>query len=140
MKDLETALKNLPGHTLALCKNGAVLTSNKRGVAPMLNYLKNGQNLKGYSAADRVVGKAAAMLFIKAGVAALYAEVLSQSGLALLKKHGVAVQYGTLTPAIKNRAGTGLCPMEQAVLTEQDIETGVALIAQKFNQLQSAAK
>ncbi len=34
MNDLEAAIKNLEGHTLALCKDGNIIVSDKRGVAP----------------------------------------------------------------------------------------------------------
>ena len=50
-----------------------VITSDKRGVAPMLDFLREGKRFVGYSAADRVVGKSAAMLFIKAGIKEIYA-------------------------------------------------------------------
>ena len=77
MTDLQTAITHLAGHTLALCKGEDILTSDKRGVAPMLGWIREGRDLHGYTAADRVVGKAGAMLFVKAGVCEIYAQTLS---------------------------------------------------------------
>ena len=114
MTDLQKAKNALPGHTLALCKNGAVQTSDLRGVAPMVGFLREGRDLSGFSAADRVVGKAAAMLMIRAGIRCVFAETISQSARAVLAAHGVAVQYATAIDRILNRDRTGPCPMESA--------------------------
>ena len=40
MTDIELAKENLSGHTLALCKDGNIITSDKRGVAPMVDFLR----------------------------------------------------------------------------------------------------
>ena len=66
--------------------------------------------MRGGYAADRIVGKAAALLYVMMGVKGVFAEVLSESALAVLNKHGVHAEYSVLTPNIINRAGDGLCP------------------------------
>ena len=137
MTDLEQAIQALGGHTLALCKDGDIITSDKRGVAPMVGFIRDGKDLHGYSAADKVVGKAAAMLFIKAGITALHAVALSKSAETLLKSHGVKVSCDTLTEYIINRDKTGMCPMEQTVLDTDDIETGTKLIMQRLDEMMS---
>lgn len=139
MTDIEQAKNALGGHSLALCKNGKIIITDLRGVAPMLNFIKNGEELSGYSAADKVVGKAAAALFIKAGVKEIYAEVLSQSGLEFLTEHNVKISYGKLIPFIENRKKDGLCPMESVVQNQTDVETCFNLIANKFASLSSAS-
>ena len=137
MSDLSVAMDHLPGHTLALCRNGAVITSDKRGVAPMVDFFSEGKDLAGYSAADKTVGKAAAMLFIKAGISELYADVLSHAALSLLESHGVKVSFTTLTDRILNRDGTGLCPMESAVIGTDDIDKGVKIITEKLELMRN---
>lgn len=107
-------LKNF-SHTCVLCRGEETWTSDRTGIAPMLDFLDRGIDLSGASAADRIVGKAAAMLFALAGVSSLYAEVLSERALPVLERYGIAVAWGTLTPAIINRRGDGPCPMETAV-------------------------
>ncbi len=138
MNDLLSARQALQGHTLALCKDGHIITDDQHGIAPMLSLIGKGENLAGYSAADLVVGKAAAMLFVKAGIRALYAAVLSESAAEFLKEHAVAVQFGASTPQIINRAGTGPCPMEQTVRDISDPEEGYRLLKQKVHSLQKA--
>ncbi len=120
--DLIAAKDNLAGHTLCLSKDGVLILDDKRGIAPLLELIASGKDVSGYSAADKVVGKAAAALFIKCGVKQLYAAVLSKGGAKLLESHGVEYVYDTLTDAIINRAGTDACPMEKAVRDIEEIE------------------
>ena len=117
MNDLETAKLNLNGHSLCFCKNPAVFTADGRGISPVLGLLKEGRDLSGFSCADVIVGKAAAMLFVKAGVTAVYGKTMSESGKAFLDKSGVHAEYGVLTEKIINRAGTDICPMEKCSST-----------------------
>lgn len=131
MNDIEIARKNLVGHTLSLCKDGYVVTSGERGVYPMINMLRMGHDVSGYSAADKVVGKAAAILFVQGGIAEVYADVISESGLELLRSHGIPVGYGKLVDKIMNRDGTDICPMEKLVENENDIHTGAIKITDK---------
>lgn len=120
--DLIAAKDNLAGHTLCLSKDGVLIFDDKRGITPLLELIASGKDVSGYSAADKVVGKAAAALFIKCGVKQLYAAVLSKGGAKLLESHGVEYVYDTLTDAIINRAGTDACPMEKAVRDIEEIE------------------
>lgn len=68
MTDLETAVNSLGTHSVALCKNGKVITSDKHGVAPLTELIEIGADISGFPAADRVVGKSAAMLMIHLGI------------------------------------------------------------------------
>lgn len=120
--DLIAAKDNLAGHTLCLSKDGVLILDDKRGITPLLELIASGKDVSEYSAADKVVGKAAAALFIKCGVKQLYAAVLSKGGAKLLESHGVEYVYDTLTDAIINRAGTDACPMEKAVRDIEEIE------------------
>lgn len=115
MNDLRTATENLLGHTLCLCKGSVCLTSDKRGIAPIMDFIKEGKTLRGYSVADVVVGKAAALLFVRSGIKAVYAKTLSASGKKVLDEYGIYYEYETLTDRIINRTGTDVCPMEKAL-------------------------
>ena len=121
MTDIDRAKRALEkGHTLVLCKGGEVLTSDLSGIAPMLAFIGEGKDLRGWSAADAIVGKAAALLFVYAGIAEAYAKVLSEEGEKVLKTHGVPYTCGEKTRHIINRRGDGICPMEKAVLNVSD--------------------
>ena len=100
---------------------GEILTSDAHGIRPPLLWLREDPELlRGAEISDKVIGKAAALLFCHGGVRSIYAEMMSQAAAEFLDKQGIAYQYGKLAPAILNRAGTGLCPMEQKALALDD--------------------
>ncbi len=113
--DLQNAKNNLAGHTLALCKDEILLLSDKRGILPMVGYIDSNVDLSDFCAADAIVGKAVASMFVKSGIVAVYASVMSKAAYDYLKSHGIYAEYGTLVDVIANRQGTGSCPMEEAV-------------------------
>lgn len=124
------------GFTCVLCGQGQTYTSRHRGIRPLLDFLDSGINLRGFFAADKVVGKATAFLYCLLGVAAVYTPVISQAALEILKRNRIAVSYGVLTPAICNRAGNGLCPMETATQHIQDPEEALCAIRNALLQLE----
>lgn len=69
--------------------------------------------LRGAIIADKVVGKGAAAIMAAGGIAALHTPVISRGALDLLSREGIPVTYGDAVPNIINRAGTGICPVEQ---------------------------
>ncbi len=133
--DLELAKSALGGHTIALCKNGETITSDSRGVKPMVELIDSGRSLDGYSVADKVVGKAAALLFVYAGIENVYAEVLSVLGAKVLEKHGIPYECGTVTERIVNRKGDGYCPMEIATTDIDDPAEALATVKAKLKEM-----
>jgi len=84
-----------------------------RGVDPALALLKaEPARLKGSLVVDKIVGRAAAAIWIQAGVRKVCACVMSEGAVALFDAHGVAHAAECVVPAIRNREGTGLCPMD----------------------------
>ena len=122
MTPLERAIGLLRSsdYTCILCDRDRVLTSKKTGIAPLLERCEDASELAGMEVADRIVGKAAAMLLTLFGVKAVYGEVMSKTALQFLTAHGIEAQYGTLVPMIINRKGDGMCPMEQTVAALDD--------------------
>lgn len=62
-KDLEQAkalLENNEEYTCAACRAGESFASEEHGIHPLMRWLNEGTDLSGASAADRIVGKAAA--------------------------------------------------------------------------------
>ena len=114
--DLERAKARLTGDTTcALCKENRLYETQKRGVAPLLEWIENGVDLQGFSAADKVVGKAAAFLYVIMGVKSVYANVISEPALKTLQRFHVQTEYAQIVPSIRNRTNTGFCPMETAL-------------------------
>lgn len=122
-------------YTFAAVNGKHVLTSSERGVKPLLLLLDAGESLNGFSAADKVIGKAAAFLYILLGAEKIYSEVISEPALKVLENHGIQVEYDILTRAIRNRNNTGLCPMESAVSLTDDPDTALVLIRKKLRGL-----
>lgn len=120
-------------HTCVLCKHSKVLTDNRRGVKPLLDLLE--QDLTGFSAADKVVGKAAALLYRLIGIAELYAGVISEPAIRVLEAGGISVFYDIKVPAIRNRTNTGFCPMETAVWETEDPALAPTILRSTLEQL-----
>lgn len=137
MSDIEKAKKLLSGgnFTCVLCKGDTSYTSTGKGVSPMLTFLENGTELRGFSAADKIVGKAAAMLFVCAGVTEVFAEVMSKAAVNYFNERGITCSYGVLTDKIINRKGDGLCPMELAVMDIEDEKLGFSAIKNRFDEI-----
>ena len=116
MKDITKAKTILEsGYTCVLVKGKMSFTSKRNGIVPMVKFLNDEIDLEGFSVADKIVGKAVAMLFVLAEVKEMYAEVLSKTAISVLEANGIAYSYKILTDNIINRQGTGLCPMEETV-------------------------
>ncbi len=45
MNDLKTAREHLPDHSLVLCRDGVMIVSDKRGVLPMVGFIREGKEL-----------------------------------------------------------------------------------------------
>ncbi len=137
MTDLERAKSLLAagGVTVAVCRGEETYTDTRRGVAPLLSWLDEGLDLSGFAAADRVVGKAAAFLYLRLGVTAVYGGVMSTPAYDLLTAHGIDTTYGQLVPAIRNRAGDGYCPMEQVSLPLTDPSEAETAIRTRLEEL-----
>ena len=138
MSDLERAKRMLAEKSTlscVLCRGERFYTSEKRGIAPMMDFLDADYTMDGFSVADRIVGRAAAMLFVLAGIQWVYADVMSEGALAFLQAHGVNVSYGILTPYIVNRRGNGQCPMEEAVRDICDPAQARAVIRKTMQRL-----
>ncbi len=137
MTDLELAKEQLikDDCTCVLRKDDSMYCSHARGVKPLLNLLDSGEDYNGYSAADKVVGKAAAMLYALLGVSKVHAFVISEKALEVLAGSGIEVTYDTLVDRIHNRTNTGFCPMEDAVWKIDDLQEGLQAVREKVAQL-----
>jgi len=123
------------GCTCALVSEEKTLQSKRRGVQPLLGWLQSGEAERGMIAADKVVGKAAAFLYVLIGVAEVHAKVLSASAEAVLQRFAIPYFYEERVAAIKNRTNTGFCPMENAVWEIDEPQAAYAAIQEKWKQL-----
>ena len=112
-------------YTCVLCQSGEVYTT-----------LEAGTELHGFCAADKVVGKAAAFLYVLLGIKEVYAPVMSNGAIETLFRYGVHPEYDLSVRHIINRAGTGMCPMEQAVMDVSEPQQAREAIIRKWQILQ----
>ena len=136
-RDMEKARQLLAtgDYTCVFCQGDRVYVGRERGVKPLLDPLEAGAIPHGFSAADKVVGRAAAFLYVLLGACEVYAEVMSEPARQVLAANGIAHSYGRLVDAIRNRTGDGFCPMESAVREINDPETALVAIKEKIKAL-----
>ena len=114
-----------------------IVKSFERGVKPLLEMIDEGTDLSGYSAADRVVGRAAAFLYVKLKISEVYSYVLSRPAIEIFNRYRIPVRYEKLVDVIVNRTNTGLCPMESSVMDTNDPEEAERKIRKKLSELAS---
>lgn len=139
MNDLQQAISTLRqgNFTCVLVKGNDIVTSTKPGISPMLDFISENKNLDGYSAADKIIGKAAAMLFKLAGVTQLHAEVASKDARDFCNDNQISLSYATLTDFIVNRKGDGTCPMELTVRNINDCNLAFQALLKKREELRA---
>ena len=73
MTDIERARELLAGgqYTCVLCRGEDTITDTKAGIAPMMGLIGAGVDVRGYAVADRIVGRAAALLFARRKIGAV---------------------------------------------------------------------
>lgn len=142
MTDLEQARQLLEedGYACVLCGGGMVHTSRQTGIRPMVEFLTRGTDLRGCSAADKIVGRAAALLFALAGVTAVHGQVMSRGARQELEARGIRASWDILADEIINRAGTGRCPMEQAVEGISDPVLALKAVRRTLEELKRGAQ
>lgn len=76
-----------------------------------------GDQITSSSVADKIVGRAAALLLAHFHAKEVYAAVLSERGFNTLMKYNVRIEYDKLVPEIMDRWGHDMCPFEKLSLT-----------------------
>ncbi len=117
MNDLEIAKKLLIEKqlTLVIVKNGKTLFETRgHGISGFLNAIeKLGKTLECATVADKVAGKAVALLCVYAGIAAVYAEVLSTKAKGFFDQNGVVLEWRELVDNILDDKKQDMCPFEK---------------------------
>jgi len=117
IEDLKKAKQTLQDSkfTFVLLKEGKIArTSYKRGVIPFMMIIReNRQVLNNAIIADKVIGKAAALLAAAYNVRAIYAEVISSKAREVLDSCSINYQFGESVDYIKNRNKDRQCPIEK---------------------------
>ncbi len=117
MTDLEEAKRILKdeNRSLVIVKEGmTIFRADSSGIEGLLQAIeKLGEKLSGASVADKIVGKAAALLLAYSHVTNVYAATLSLKGLNTLRKNNISIEYDLLVPEILDKEGKDICPFER---------------------------
>lgn len=117
MSDLELAKNQLYNEelTLAIVKNGQVLFStNSHRISGFIGAIeKLDSQLNGASVADRVAGKAIALLCVYAKIKQVYAEVLSRKAQSIFEENGVSIEWKQLVDNVLDTNKADVCPFEK---------------------------
>ncbi|NLK64229.1 MAG: DUF1893 domain-containing protein [Tissierellia bacterium] len=126
MKDIEIAKNMLVNEqkAIVIVKDGKVIFSSEgKGIKPIYTALNEFKSqLQGSSVADKVIGKAAAMICEHAGIKELSTKLISEKAVNVLKNTSIIFEYEKLVPYIKNRDQTGMCPIEKLSLEATNID------------------
>ena len=107
--------------TIAVVANEDVFTSQERGVKPLLHLLTEKKDfLKNASVADKVIGKAAALLMVLGEIKEVHTLIISEPAIKMFEKYNIPCYYDKKVDRIVNRTGDGLCPMETLCLNVEE--------------------
>jgi hypothetical protein len=124
MNDLEIAKTQLHRKelTLVIVKNGEVLfETHSHRISGFLGAIeKLGAKLEGAAVADRVAGKAIALLCVYVKISDVYAEVLSEKAKAVFEENGIRHEWKELVDNILNVNKSQVCPFEKAAAEISD--------------------
>jgi ferredoxin len=103
------------GESIVVARHGVIIAREKgRGLKPAMNML-DAKKLSNAVVFDKIVGRAAAAIFIEGGVKKVAALVMSAQAKELLSLYGVESKALKVVDQIENRSKTGTCPMESAI-------------------------
>jgi UDP-3-O-acyl-N-acetylglucosamine deacetylase len=122
-QDLELAKLKLTEEDLSLVivKNEKIIfETKKQGINGFLQAIeKLDKNLVKASAADKIVGVAAAMLCVYAGVASVFALTISEEGIRMLENNNILCRFEKKVSNILNRDKNDVCPFEKLAISSR---------------------
>lgn len=119
---------------LVITDGNTVFLSEVRGVFSLLDLIdKKEYNLSEFSAADKVIGRGAALLYAKMKIKEVHGIVMSEKAKEIFELYSIPFSYDTIVPYIINRSGDGMCPVEKATENISDSEKAYAIIADTVN-------
>jgi hypothetical protein len=131
-QDLEFAKLKLIKEDLSLVivkKGKVIFETKKQGISGFLQAIeKLNQNLVAASAADKIVGVAAAMLCVYSGVVSVFALTISEEAIRVLEDKNISCRFEKKVSNILNRDKNDVCPFEKlAMASESSDEAYVKL-------------
>ncbi len=123
-------------------KEGTVLSAlSYIGIKPLITTLDRYPHmLENATVADKVIGKAAAVVLALGKAKHAYGDIMSEAGIAYLEKHGITYEYGEKVEKILNRTGDNSCPLELSIVNEDEPNAALVLLRARIVELMAGAK
>lgn len=122
--------------TIVIRKDDKFFSSYERGVKPLIHLIDNDLSfLENSSVADKVIGKAAALLMVLGKIKEVHTIVISEPAIEVFKKFNIAFHFDKKVKNIINRQGDGLCPMERLCLDIEDPKEAFIIISKIVNNI-----
>lgn len=126
LEDLKLAKKNLSerGLTLSIVNDRKVIFEDASpGISGFLEAIQRlGNMLYGASVADKVAGKAIALLCVHAKIRAIYAEIMSKTAKAVFEDYAIYHEWNVLVENVCGADGTKICPFEKLAMEISDLQ------------------
>jgi len=141
MGDLELAKRSLYDKqlTLVIVKNGQVLfETDSHRISGFIRAIDElGVQLRSSVVADRVAGKALALLCVYADITEVYAEVLSKKAKALFEERKLTFEYKQLVDNVLDPNKSGVCPFEKAAADISEPENSYVVFKGLLGKMKS---
>jgi len=128
MEDLRIAKKHLKegGSTLTIVKGKQILfDTTSHGISGFLRAVEElGERLDGASAADKIVGKAVALLCLYARIQGIYASIMSKEAKELFEENALHAEWDELVENILVNCKPMTCPFEKLAAEITNPEEG----------------
>ncbi len=138
MTDLDRAKQifQTDGVSFVLVQDGRELARGTHdGIAELLTAVDTlGASAHGASLADKIVGKAVAMVAAYAELRAIYSPLASEAAQHALSERQITLQAERLVPLILNKRNDGPCPMERLTLPLEKPEDAVSALKKFVNK------
>lgn len=100
-------------------KEKIIFRSKREGVGGLLMFIqKHGRSRRDLIIFDKIIGKAAALLFAYLGAKEVYGVIGSKEAAKTLRKFKIKFYFRKTVENILNKAKTGSCPMEKLSRTK----------------------
>jgi len=121
MKDLEIARNRLKDKNLSLVivkDRKIVFETNSPGLTGFLQAINLcDKKLAASSVADKIMGRAAALLSVYSRFSAVFAVTISKEGIKVLRDNNIPCQFENYVPNVLNFKWDAMCPFEKLTLT-----------------------
>ncbi len=122
--------------TIVVKKDNKIFSSKERGIKPLIHLIDNDITLlNNASIADKVIGKAAALLMAYGKIKDVNTLVISEAAIEVFMRYNIDFHFDKKVKNIINRNGDDICPMERLCLNIDDPFMAYEAISKKLGHI-----